>query len=179
MLRAPLLDQLSSLIVPLSLFLSHFLCVSLSTLSQSLFLSLPLSHSISTSTSLSHSISTSTSLSLYFYLNLSLSLNFYVSLSFYLYLSLTLFLFLPLSLTLFLPLPLSLTLYLPLPLYLYLSPRLCHFSLDVSASHSSKHFIFLNYHYHFSTSQLHQFNNTIEIQDFCITALLPNLMEGV
>ena len=63
MFTAPHLDQLSSLIVPLSLFLSHFLYVSLSTLSQSLFLSLPLSHSISTSTSLPHSISTSTSLS--------------------------------------------------------------------------------------------------------------------
>ena len=143
MFRAPHLDQLSSLIVPLSLFLSHFLCVSLSpppslplflSLSLTLFLSLPLS------------------LSLYFYLYLSLSHSISTSTS------------TSLSFNLFLSLPLSLSVY----FYLYLSPRL-----------SSKHFIFLNYHYHFSTSQLHQFNKTIVIQDFCITALLPNLMEGV
>ena len=86
---------------------------------------------------------------------------------------------LPLILSHFLCVCLSPPPSLTLSLYFYLSPRLRHFTLDVSASLSSKHFIFLNYHYHFSTSQLHQFNKTIEIQDFCITALLPNLMEGV
>ena len=72
MLRAPLLDQLSSLIVPLSLFLSHFLCVC---------------------------VSLSTSLSLYFYLYLSptLFLPLPPSLSLFLPLPLSLTLFLSLS----------------------------------------------------------------------------------
>ena len=41
--------------------------------------------------------------------------------------------------------------------YLYLSPRLRHFTLDVSASLSSKHLILLNYHHHF---QLPNFINS-------------------